>query len=208
MDFFDFIFPQKCVSCKKNGKYVCEKCVLKIKKGKVLYKKGEFEKVFILFEHNSVVRDLILKLKYKYISDLSDEIGSLCIQEINNLNLKNENFVIIPIPLHKIKLKKRGFNQSEIIAKKISKKLNWELNTKLLIRNKNTKQQALLSKIQREKNIQNAFAINLNFNNFKNKKFLLFDDVWTTGSTMNEAAKELKKAGVNKIYGMTIAGRL
>jgi len=207
MNFFDFIFPQKCVGCKKNGKYICDACFFKIKKGRVLHKKGEFEKVFILFEHSAIVRDLILKLKYKFISDLSDEISNICVDEIKQLNLDKENFVIVPIPLHKNKFKKRGFNQSEIIAKRISKKLNWEMNTNILLRTKNTKQQALLSKKEREQNIKNAFCINQKYKIETNKKILLFDDVWTTGSTMNEAAKEFKKLGIKNIYGMTIAGR-
>jgi len=104
----------------------------------------------------------------------------------------------------KNKKAKRGYNQTEIIAKDISKKLRIKLEKNNLIKIKDTKKQSTLNKKEREKNVKDAFAIR-NTKNIVSKKVILFDDIYTTGNTVNECSKILKEAGAEEIVVLTIA---
>ena len=115
-----------------------------------------------------------------------------------------ENSVFIPIPLHKTKKRKRGFNQSELIAKELSKSLNIPLKTDILVKTKKTQTQTNLTKEQRAENVKNAFIIK-NPQSIEGKTVFLVDDVFTTGSTMKECAKTLKKAGATYVWGIAVA---
>ena len=112
------------------------------------------------------------------------------------------NFILIPIPLSDKKKKKRGFNQSEEIAKIISEVTKIETDFNCIIKVKDNKSQTELTRKERIENVKNTFKI---IKNIKNKNILLLDDVYTTGSTMEECAKTLKSAGANKVWGITIA---
>lgn len=111
--------------------------------------------------------------------------------------------LIIPVPLHKRKLKSRGFNQSELLAKEISIKLDMYLEVKSLIKVKNNQSQTNLSAVERRKNVKDCYR--WKGNNLKNKNIILIDDVITTGATLNECAKILKKAGANEVWGLVLA---
>ncbi len=111
---------------------------------------------------------------------------------------------IIPVPISKKRLKNRGYNQSYLIAKEISKKTGVKLENNCLTKTKNIIEQSKLNKEQREKNIKGVYKLN-NKQKLENKKILLFDDIYTTGSTANECCKILKQAKPNKIAVLTIA---
>lgn len=115
-----------------------------------------------------------------------------------------ENSVFIPMPLHKNKKRKRGFNQSEIIAKELSLALNIPLKTNILVKTENTQSQTNLTREERAKNIKNAFQTK-NPSEIEGKIIFLVDDVFTTGATMEEAAKTLKKAGASHVWGLAVA---
>ena len=106
--------------------------------------------------------------------------------------------------MYKIKKQKRGYNQTELITKKIAKALEIQEDSKTLIKIKNTKTQSKLSKIQRLENIKNVFYIK-DKEKIQNKKVILFDDIITTGATINECAKILKQKGAKKIVVLAIA---
>ncbi|MDR1017978.1 MAG: ComF family protein [Lachnospiraceae bacterium] len=110
---------------------------------------------------------------------------------------------IIPIPLHKERLRERGFNQAYIIAKEIGKITNLQIDTKSLVRNKATSRQKALHHLERIKNLSNAFSATCDMRHVKN--VLLVDDIYTTGSTIDEAAKVLKNVGVEKVYYLTVS---
>jgi ComF family protein len=117
------------------------------------------------------------------------------------------NVVLVPIPLHPRRLRWRGFNQAELLGELIAKNLGIKFIPDLLIRVKNTEPQVKLDKDQRQINIRHAFILNKNsqFDNLKICNFVLFDDVWTTGATLKEAGKVLKRNGTKKVWGLTIA---
>ena len=110
---------------------------------------------------------------------------------------------IIAVPLHKDKLRQRGFNQSELLAKKIAELLNINFISDYMLRIRKTAPQKNLNRDERRKNLKKSFKIRQN--DVKLKKIIVIDDIYTTGSTIDEIAYVLKKAGVSKVYFVTIA---
>ena len=105
--------------------------------------------------------------------------------------------IILIVPISKQRKKSRGYNQSEILAKEIAKILQIKVNSKILIKTKNIIAQSTLKKEQRQKNVIGAYKVK-NIEKIRNKKILIFDDIYTTGSTVNECAKVLVQAGISK----------
>jgi len=187
----------------------CQKCQQKKLNG--LY--------FAVSYQNNLVKKLIHRFKYEpFAKELSNELSSLIITHFSLLNKAPEfsdsakiasrfngaSFVLVPIPLHKKRLKWRGFNQAEELAKELSKSLGIPLSSNLLIRLKETLPQVDLSKEERENNIRGAFAV-INSELIQKKKILLVDDVYTTGITMEECARLLKDQGAKEVWGIAIA---
>ena len=112
--------------------------------------------------------------------------------------------LVISVPLHKKRLWERGYNQSEIIAKKISKRYGLPFSSTNLIKTKHTSSQMTLSKKLRLNNLADSFSVR-NATAVKDKKILLVDDVMTTGATLNTCAGELLKAGAKEIFAFTLA---
>jgi len=178
---------------------------------------------------NFIIKKAINQFKYQpYIKELAKPLASLIIAYLVNLkklgdfsdftphhflenNLKQtkftENgagFIIIPVPLHKKKLKKRGFNQAGEIAKELSRFLKIPAFNDVLVKIKQTPAQVELKKEQREENIKNVFNCR-EPNLVKKRKILLVDDIFTTGATMEESALTLKRAGAREVWGIVVA---
>lgn len=155
------------------------------------------------------MQKLIYNFKYKpYLTDLKNVLADLFYESIIQSEqfqsqIKKGEWVFVPIPLSDAKLRKRGYNQAEILATELSKKFNFPAQN-LLERTKETKTQVGLSNIARKINIKNAFELNTKYS-IRNTNVFLVDDVVTTGSTLLEAAKILKKAGAQAIFGLTLA---
>lgn len=168
------------------------------------YKDKNFEKLFYCFKYEGNIRKLILNYKFNEKSYLY--------KTFVNFLLKNEKWVeifkncdtIIPIPISKKRKKERGYNQSLLIAKELNKKLQLSLNNNCLYKVKDTIEQSKLNKEERKKNIQGVYKLE-NQEKLKNKKILLIDDIYTTGNTIEEVSKTLKKADINGIIVLTIA---
>ncbi len=162
-----------------------------------------FDKIVSLFPFNSVSRKLIHALKYNELKIVSQFFAEK-FKVYYNLNYPfNEIDFIAPVPLHLVKKRDRGFNQAEILTKEIAKIMTWQHAPILIKRTKFTKTQTKLSKIQREKNVANAFKINKKYS-VTDKNILIVDDVFTTGSTLNSIAKTLQKEKPKNIFALTI----
>ena len=199
MNLLDLIFPKSCLECGKNGKYICRDC-----ESKVL--DGTFdENNFTVFKYRGVIRKAIVSLKYKFAYDICDEMVESCVGRLKSSKL--HEVLLVPIPLYWQRENLRGFNQSEILAKKIAEKMMWQYIPDLLIRNKNNKPQVGLKGLARHQNLSNVFSVNSQYRSQPvfDKSLLLFDDVYTTGSTIKEARKTLETAGFTKIYSLTVA---
>ena len=112
--------------------------------------------------------------------------------------------IVISVPVSKKRKKQRGYNQSELIAQDICRKLDKKYAKNILIKTKNTVAQSTLNKEQRQENAKGVYSLK-NENKIKNKKVLLIDDIYTTGSTVNECARVLKQANLEEIGIFTIA---
>ncbi len=210
-NFLDYIFPQFCLGCNLEGVIFCDCCLNKLE---LLPNnpKPWLEESFLFAEchicldyHNPIVKKLIKKYKYGYFDNLAEPIATVYVKKITSLNLNN-NFIICNVPLHIRKKKKRGFDQTELIAKKISVSTQIPYFD-LLSRQRFTKAQAELDKEQRQKNMAQAFAINKKINSREliSHPVLLIDDIATTGTTLNEASRALKKAGFQQIICLALA---
>ena len=179
----------------------CNKCQAKLLSG--LY--------FALpYKEKPITRTLIHQFKYQpYLKDLSKTLASILIEHLI-LSRKNtddiwENSVLIPVPLDKNKIKARGYNQSEELATELSKILKVPVLLNCLIKIKSTKPQMELSKEEREINLKDAFVVKNPSAIAQGKKIFLVDDVYTTGSTMNECTKILRQAGAKQVWGICLA---
>lgn len=181
---------------KQNREILCLDCKRK---------KYSFE-----FSRSTGVYDKVLKkcihlFKYYGEKKLAKPLGKLMVDYLSkNDEFKKKVDLIIPVPLHKNDLKKRGFNQSVLLSKVIGDYFSVPVGEKVLIKKKSTPFQVNLSKKEREKNILRAFSVEKP-EEIKGKNILILDDVFTTGSTVEECAKELKEARAKNIYVLTLA---
>lgn len=231
MGILDFIFPKYCVNCKKLGDYICPDCFSYISfdvfdfclmcnkqsinglTHKYCRKRLGIDGAFSVLQYKGIVKKLVYNFKYKpyFVSDLKSILSDLLyeglIQKESFMQLFEElkdQLILAPIPLHKSKLRQRGYNQSELLARGLSEKFNLPV-VSVLKRVKNTKSQYGLKKDERKKNIAGAFEISPNIPISQDLNILLVDDILTTGSTLLEAAKVLKQNGVNNVWGITLA---
>lgn len=217
--FLDVVFPALCLDCRKyldtpeeKEKLLCNRCFDSIIVNRRIFR----EKGFFLGAPSSyridAVRNLIHFLKYEDFPAVSRPLSKITEEylersDFSALFSKNTHPEIIPVPLYFLKLMKRGFNQSEEIAKVLSEKTGWPINNKILQRVKNTKPQAGLDKkADRLKNLSGSFKIKRGMENYvAGKTFIVVDDVYTSGATMSEAIKTLKSSGAKKVGGFVFA---
>lgn len=234
----DLFFPKSCLGCQKEGFYLCEDCKTLLDVSEFNYclcdtnpirlplssssgkcrrcseKKLSGLYFAISYKERALAKKLIHQFKYKpYLKDLSKTLAAILIEHFvktaKNIDEIWNNGILIPVPLHKTKLKERGYNQSEELAKELSKILRIPVATDVLIKIKSTPSQMELKKEQRERNLQGAFAIKSGGTSdvppLSGKKVFLVDDVYTTGSTMQECALVLRDSGAKIVWGIAVA---
>lgn len=212
----DLLFPKFCFLCKREGSYLCRDCLATFEISG-FHQKHKTQYLSDLYYpsnyQNHFIKKLIQNFKYEpFIKELAQPLSSLIIEHFqlmeNQPNFKD--FILVPIPLDKKRLKWRGFNQAEEIAKELSKFFKIPLFNNILIKIKGTLPQVDLSEKERRENVKNNFLVK-NKNLIQNKKILLIDDVYTTGSTMEECARVLKQPtedgcpGAKEIIGIVVA---
>ena len=207
------IYPQTCGICGKiNENSLCKKCEKNLKKQSEnqIIKDGEeieykyFNELMYIFKYEGQIRKIILDYKF-------NEKAYIYLTFVNFL-LKNEKIfeniksydTIIPVPISKKRQKERGYNQSLLIAREISNQTNLKLVNNCLIKTKNIVEQSKLNKEDRRQNIQGVYKLQ-NMQLIKNKKILLIDDIYTTGSTVNECSKILRQGNPSKIGVLVLA---
>ena len=207
----DLFYPPTCGICGKfDSNFLCTKCkkLLESQEKFVIEKNyswnENFENLLYIFQYEGMIRNIILEYKF------GDK--SYLYKTIVNFLLKNEKFfeilksydTIVPVPISRKRHKERGYNQSLLIAQEISRRLSIKLEKDCLYKKKNIVPQSTLKKEDRQQNIQGAYVLR-NIEKLKDRKIILLDDIYTTGSTVNECCRILQQAHPNKIDVLTIA---
>lgn len=210
--FSNLIYPQECLICGKlNPNTICNKCENKINQElkytylKKIRNEYYFENQIYFFEYKDYIRRLIIDYKFKDKSYLYKLFSEIIIKNEKICSILKSYDIIIPVPIHYKRKKERGYNQSYLIARDIANKIkNIKLENKVVIKKIDNKKQSDLTKIERINNVKDVYEI-INKERIKNKKIILIDDIYTTGNTVNEVSKLLKKNGAKKILVLTIA---
>lgn len=226
-DWAGLLFPRRCPIChevvEEPGGLACDICRTRLvyvkepfcrKCGKPLYaesqeycqdcskKKHEFRQGRAPFVYDRILRQSIAKFKYggrrEYAAFYAEEILRRCAREA--VFWKAD--VLVPVPLYPKRRRKRGYNQAELLAAELSKRSGIPMDKKLLFRVKNTRPQKELSDRDRRENLKNAFTARRGTVPYRTA--ILVDDIYTTGSTMDEAARVLKEKGIQTIYFLCI----
>ncbi len=202
----DILFPIECLACGKNNTLLCDDCQRSIKINQLDYFSTKYiNRVYVSASfRQKLLQKIIHYYKYSYIEKLSKPLSELLINYYLLVKDKLDNPILIPVPLHQQRLLVRCFNQSNLIAQEFCKYFRYQLQKDLVIRNRHTKQQAKLNKGERIKNMHGAFEI-VNKSFVADKNFIIIDDLYTTGSTVGEIAKILKRNGANQIWCLVIA---
>lgn len=231
----DTLFPIHCVSCRKEGEWICPECLRKIEIlneqvcpycEKVATENGTIcpqcknsfsckKKVVPLdallvsakYKENDLAK-IIHLFKYSFARDLSIPLGKIIAECFSKNSLPLPD-IIIPIPLHPRRLRWRDFNQSELLAQYLSQNIapgmEIPMNNKILRRKRFTQPQMKIKNYAKRKENLKNAFTVINYNGVKNKNILLVDDVCTTGSTLLECAKILKQNGAGKVFGAVIS---
>jgi len=201
------LFPRKCVGCQAKDFWICEKCLVGIPKSF----ENPFDWSTSVFEYrNKVIRKAIWKIKfskkYSVLEDLDKPMRESFFKFLEKKKVLSKEIILIPIPITKRSMKVRGYNQSLLICKMISKNIkNVKVESSALFKSKNhLPQNKIRNRNQRLENVKNSFAIK-NKSKIDGQVVILVDDVTTTGATLKEAKKILKENGAKKVLGFSIA---
>ncbi|MCA9388843.1 ComF family protein [Candidatus Berkelbacteria bacterium] len=213
----ELVYPTRCLGCDQRGSWFCKNCQsasqLKMIKTdcslcrKLITIPGQLCQncrrqtgltgLSFYAKFSKPLRRAIHFIKYQNCWAALDYLTNLALV---NWQLPHYESALVPIPLAKPKLRNRGYNQAEIIARLLQQRLNWPMSS-CLVRHRNTQSQVGLSKIERQTNLIDCFSLV----SLPPQSIILIDDVYTTGSTLKEAARTFRNAGVKKIWGLVLA---
>jgi ComF family protein len=220
-DFISLLFPRICHACGthllRNENLICTQCYISIPRTNYhLAENNPVEQLFwgrcqitkaaafSFYNKGSRIRKLIHNLKYKGVREIGNELGKIYGQSLKNSDFLSDIDVIIPVPLHPSKLRKRGFNQSECIARGMAQITGLPVDTETLKRTGKSDTQTRRSRYERWMNVEDIFEIR-DFIKIEGKHILLVDDVITTGSTIDACAGELLKIENVKVSVVALA---
>lgn len=172
--------------------------------GACLTQPPHFDAAGARFLYEGPISDMIHAFKYNQRTHLRYPLALLAMEGMSEIMTCHAPHLIVPVPLHISRLRQRGFNQAVLLGKVLSQQLSLPLLPDTLVRTRQTEPQIKLSAAERRLNVKGAFTVKRPVN-VVGKRVLLLDDVMTTGSTMDECAKELKKAGAVVVIAATIA---
>lgn len=224
--FLDMLYPRRCPVCHDiavpGGSRICNVCREKLKPitgprcfqcSKPLKREEQeyckdcrktrlFDQGIGIFPYGSVLQESLFKLKYGKRQEYGSFYGQIAAvysrEIIRNWGVE----IIIPIPLHRKRMEKRGYNQAELIAEALGKTLCIPVDSRLMKRKVNTRPQKELDYRERKQNMKNAFFLK---GENRYRRILLVDDIYTTGSTIEAAAELLKRNGAENVFFLTIA---
>ncbi|MGN1041721.1 MAG: ComF family protein [Acutalibacteraceae bacterium] len=210
------VFPKRCVICGdviSFNEHLCDSCGEDVNSETIIRfiqyaKSGETIVCVSPFKYEGKIRKAILKFKFQGHTEYAQPFAKIISEKIcknfkiNNIDINDIDYVCA-VPLSEKRIFERGYNQSELLAKEISKNLSIPMNN-VLKKIRETSLQHSLDAKEREQNLFNAFSV-VKGVNIRDKNFILCDDIITTGNTLKECVKALKKCGAGKIVCCTIA---
>ncbi len=220
-------FPAFCVGCKKEGKYLCEPCSVFLSETAFIcpvcekqsflgethaqcVSRNGLDGLISLWEYEGIMKELISAIKYQGIRHAVQELleKGKEVMEGDMYRFRSfleffaqEDTTISFIPMHSKRERRRGFNQAQVIALQLATLAQGKQVIKTLEKIKDTSSQTDLTREQRLQNIRGSFGCSVR----PSSNIVLVDDVWTTGATMRECCRVLKKTGVEKVWGFTLA---
>jgi ComF family protein len=219
-DILNLFFPRNCAGCNNtlvsNERFICTDCLMHLPKtgfwkevenpaaklfwGKI---KIEYAASYCYFQKKSRIQKILHHLKYKDMQEMGEMLGKLFGEELLNTPFGSTD-LLIPVPLHKSRLRKRGYNQSDLIAEGLSKTLSIPVNAKAVVRTKATETQTNKGRFARWQNVENIFSV-VDRQSIENKHIILVDDILTTGATLESCATEILKIPGTKVSILTLA---
>lgn len=196
MDRLKLLTPPWCMRCGKKtgeGEELCRDC----REGGHLYERGR-----ALYEYDSVAES-IYRFKYGGRREYADFFGEQTVDYLGDFIREVNPDGMIPIPLHRHRKAVRGYNQAGLLAAAVGRRMGIPVYEHLLVRVRDTVPQKKLNRPERQNNLKKAFI--MPENDVKLKTILVFDDIYTTGATIDEAARALKAAGAERIFFVTLA---
>lgn len=200
----NIIFPSKCSKCGKIGESICKDCEKEIKKYEInlieqenikTYKNRKIKvEKFYIYKYDGIIRTMLINYKFNDKSFEAETFAKIMSKNKKICRFLKNYDIIIPVPLSKQRKLERGYNQTELIVKKLGNKI--KIETKSLIKTKNIKPQSQKRIKQRISDVKGVYNLQ-NIDKIKGKKLLVFDDIYTTGSTTEECIKELSKVTNN-----------
>ena len=205
----DLIYPQVCGICGRiNKKALCKKCENQVKEyeiNKIDKVEGKyFEYQIKVLKYDGIIRERMIEYKFKEKAYLYKSFTKIILNNEKVYRFLKKYDIMLCVPMYWGKKWQRGYNQTELVAKEIAQIVDISFKPYCLKKIKNTEMQSTLTKTKRIENVKNAFKVQKE-EMIKNKKIVLFDDIYTTGSTVNECSRILKKHGAKEIAVLTIA---
>ena len=217
----DFLFPQWCVGCGKEGEFICPSCRRLLPRvmsplcprcGKpqpsgilcpaCVGWRAEIDGIRSPFRFDGVMRQAIHQLKYKNLRALAESLAELLSDYLVANPVPGE--VLVPVPLHQKRLRERGYNQSTLLAEELGKLNDLPVVDGCLVRGRHAPPQARTSNVEeRRGNVAGAFVCR--DRRLQGKQVLLIDDVSTSGATLDACAAALKSAGAASVWGLVLA---
>lgn len=223
----ELLFPRRCPVCDKPvkpaGKLICDSCRKKLryvsrvhcmKCGKSLpdeeteycrdcrKKSHSYRQGKSLYEYRSIA-DSIYRFKYGKRREYAEFFGREMAEHFADTIKQWHAQALVPVPIHASRKKERGYNQAELLAKELGRCLGIPVRDDLIVRCKKTIPQKELKGVERQNNLKKAFKIVRN--DVKLSTIIIIDDIYTTGSTVDEMAEMLKRTGINTVYVLTLA---
>ncbi len=190
----DLLFPKTCYGCGQLGYYFCPRCICRFNLGKLNQLKNSHIEAHLAVFNDQTIKSSITSLKYNFVSHLAPDLARLTASTIKksfpliDTYWHQNNFCLIPVPLHQNRLNWRGFNQSSLVGEYLAKFLNLPYIPNLITKNISTSAQVKSThKSQRLKNLSGAFSLNPAIKTPKN--IIIFDDIYTTGATTLSIAR-------------------
>jgi len=203
----EIFFPKRCLGCGKEGFWICRDCYKQIPQEESSFVRSAppLDGVFWAARFQGVLREAIHALKYEGVREVAAVLSELVAKRFEEAGLEFESGILVPVPLSKKREAERGFNQAVLLAEELKKRLGFEVLRGGLVKTKETFSQTGLTKEERKKNVKGSFSFVGEKKSLEKNTIFLVDDVMTTGSTLKECARVLKKAGAGTVWGLVIA---